>query len=58
MLFDKKTKKSVNNESMDVVRMWNTEFNLYSSSKEKINFNLRPGIPGKEIYDLLSWITP
>ena len=58
MLFDKKTKKSVNNESMDVVPMWNTEFNLYSSSKEKINFNLCPGIPEKEIDDLLSWITP
>ena len=46
VLFDKKPKKIVNNESLEIVRMLNTEFNEFSSSKQ---------IGG---LDLMSWITP
>ena len=58
VLFDKKTKKIVNNESLEIVRMLNTEFNEFSSSKQKSDLDLRPGTKEKEIDDLLSWLTP
>ena len=58
VLFDKKTKKIVNNESLEIVRMLNTEFNEFSSSKQKSDFDLRPGNKEKEIDELMSWITP
>ena len=58
VLFDKKTKKIVNNESLEIVRMLNTEFNEFSSSKQKSDFDLRPGSKEKEIDELMSWITP
>ena len=32
VLFHKKTKKIVNNESLEIVRMLNTEFDEFSSS--------------------------
>ena len=58
VLFDKKTNKIVNNESLEIVRMLNTEFNEFSSSKQKSNLDLRPGSKEKEIDELMSWITP
>ena len=57
VLFDKKTKKNFNNESLQIGRMLNTEFNEFSSTKPKGDLNLRPGSKEKEIYDL-SWLTP
>ena len=56
--FDKKTKKIMNNESLEIVRMLNTEFNEFSSSKQKSDLDLRPGNKEKEIDELMSWITP
>ena len=38
--------------------MLNTEFNEFSSSKQKSDFDLRPGSKEKEIDELMSWITP
>ena len=58
VLFDKKTKKIVNNESLEIVRMLNTEFNQFSSNKQKSGLDLRPGSKEKEIDELMSWITP
>ena len=58
VLFDKKTKKIVNNESLEIVRMLNTEFNEFSSSKQKSDLDLRPGNKEKEIDELMSWIKP
>ena len=58
LLFDKKTKKIVNNESLEIVRMLNTEFNEFSSSKQKSDLDLSPGNKEKEIDELMSWIKP
>lgn len=58
VLFDKQTKKIVNNESLQIVRMLETEFNDYCSSKEKAELDLRPKEKANEIDDLLSWIVP
>ena len=52
VLFHKKTKKIVNNESLEIVRMLNTEFNEFSSSKQKSDLDLRPGSREKEIEEL------
>ena len=35
VLFDKKAKKIVNNESLQIVRMLNTEFNEFLSSNSR-----------------------
>ena len=58
VFFDKKTKKIVNNESLQIVRMLNTEFTEFSSSKQKSDLDLRPSCKQKQIGDLLSWLTP
>ena len=48
----------MNNESLEIVRMLNTEFNEFSSSKQKCDLDLSPGNKEKEIDELMSWITP
>ena len=48
----------MNNESLEIVRMLNTEFNEFSSSKQKSDLDLRPGNKEKEIDELMSWIKP
>ena len=49
VLFDKKTRKIVNNESSEIIRIFNCAFNAFCGTDEqrKLNFypeNLRPAI--------------
>eukprot|EP00117_Sycon_ciliatum_P001005 scpid79910/ scgid6851/ Uncharacterized protein yqjG len=42
VLFDKKTKKIVNNESSEIIRMLNTEFNEFCETSEQRKLDLYP----------------
>jgi putative glutathione S-transferase len=52
VLFDTKTNKIVNNESTEIVRMLNSEFDAFASNK----VNLEPEALKQEIADLDAWI--
>ena len=58
VLFDKQTKKIVNNESSEIIRMLNSEFNQFCKSKEQVQLDLYPAHLQTEIDDLNSWIYP
>lgn len=42
VLFDKKTKRIVNNESSEIIRMLNSEFNAYCETEEQRQLDLYP----------------
>ena len=58
ILFDKQTMKIVNNESSEIIRMLNTEFNSFCKTKDQAELNLYPDHLKTEINDLNSWIYP
>ena len=58
VLFDKKTGKIVSNESSEIIRMLNTEFNALCSTKDQAELNLYPDDLKTEIDELNSWIYP
>ena len=56
VLWDKKTKTIVNNESAEILRMLNSEFDEFSSSDEKRSVDLYPENLRKQIDELNEWI--
>ena len=56
VLFDKKEKVIVNNESSEIIRMFNSEFNEFSASPEQASLDLYPAELQKEIDSLNEWI--
>ena len=56
VLWDKKMKTIVNNESSEILRMFNSEFNEYSSSDEQRAVDLYPENLRKQIDELNEWI--
>eukprot|EP01120_Amphizonella_sp_Union-15-10_P010767 TRINITY_DN442_c0_g1_i1.p1 TRINITY_DN442_c0_g1~~TRINITY_DN442_c0_g1_i1.p1 ORF type:complete len:321 (-),score=51.76 TRINITY_DN442_c0_g1_i1:34-996(-) len=55
VLFDKKQKKIVNNESSEIIRMLNSEFNKYAKNPE---LDLYPEEQRAQIDELNAWIYP
>ena len=56
VLWDKSTKTIVNNESSEIIRMLNSEFNEFSSGDEQKALDLYPANLRTEIDQLNSWI--
>ena len=56
VLFDKEKKVIVNNESSEIIRMLNSEFNEFSASSEQAALDLYPTELQKEIDSLNEWI--
>ena len=56
VLWDKKSKTIVNNESSEIIRMFNTEFNQFCSTPEHQKVDLYPVHSRKEIDELNEWI--
>jgi len=57
VLFDKKTQKIVNNESISIMRMLNQEFNEFSATKEQASLDLYPEEKRAEIDTLNDWLS-
>lgn len=58
MLFDKFQKKIVNNESSEIIRMLNTEFNAFCETVEQKEIDLYPKELQKEIDEINEWVYP
>ncbi len=58
VLFDTKTKTIVNNESAEILRILNSEFNAFCSSKERAALDVYPAHLRDEINGLNDWIYP
>lgn len=56
VLWDKKTKTIVNNESSEIIRMLNSEFNAFSATEEQKNLDLYPLSLRPAIDEINSWI--
>ena len=56
VLFDKKQKTIVNNESSEIIRNFNTEFNDFCKTEEQRALNLYPEHLRKQIDELNEWI--
>ncbi|XP_041476945.1 glutathionyl-hydroquinone reductase YqjG-like [Lytechinus variegatus] len=56
VLWDKKNKTIVNNESSEIIRMLNKEFNVFSASKEQQALDLCPPDLLRDIDEVNSWI--
>jgi len=56
VLLDKKTKKIVNNESSEIIRILNTEFNEFTETEEQALLDFYPKELRSEIDDLNNWI--
>lgn len=58
VLWDKKTSQIVNNESSEIIRMLNTEFNQFCKTEAHRKLNLYPEHLHQEIDSLNEWIYP
>ena len=58
VLFDKKTNKVVNNESADILRMLNTEFNEFSATEAQAKLDYYPEEKRNEIEEINDWMVP
>jgi putative glutathione S-transferase len=58
VLWDKKTKKIVNNESSEIIRMFNNEFNEFCATDAQRKLDLYPESLRDEIEALNGWIYP
>ena len=56
VLWDKKTKKIVNNESSEIIRMLNSEFNEFCATEEQKSLDIYPASLREEIDQLNEWI--
>ena len=56
ILYDKKFKKIINNESSEIIRMLNAEFNEFCATPEQKGIDLYPKELHKTIDDLNEWI--
>lgn len=58
VLFDKKTNKIVNNESSEIIRMLNTEFNAFCANNEQRALDIYPTDLREEINAVNDWVYP
>jgi len=58
VLWDKKQKTIVNNESSEIIRMFNTEFNAFCETPEQKELNFYPEDLRTEIDAMNEWIYP
>lgn len=58
VLWDKKTKTIVNNESSEIIRMFNKEFNAFCATEEQKTLDLYPAGLQEKIEELNGWIYP
>jgi putative glutathione S-transferase len=58
VLWDKKKETIVNNESNELLRMLNSEFNDFCKTEEQRKLDLYPENLRKQIDELNSWIYP
>lgn len=58
LLWDKKKKMAVNNESIDIMRMFNKEFNEFCATEEQKNLDLMPDDMKDTIEEINSWVAP
>lgn len=58
VLWDKKTGTIVNNESSEIIRMFNSEFNDFCASEDQKKLDLYPKDLQPQIDELNSWIYP
>ena len=58
MLFDKKTGIIVNNESSEIIRMLNSEFNQFCETEEQRKLDLYPESLRGAIDEVNSWVYP
>ncbi|XP_077990859.1 glutathionyl-hydroquinone reductase YqjG-like [Glandiceps talaboti] len=58
VLFDKKTNTIVNNESSEIIRMFNTEFNEFCKTEEQKKLHLYPEHLKEKIDEVNEWIYP
>ena len=56
VLWDKKKKTIVNNESSEIIRMLNSEFNAFCETEEQKKLDLYPESLRPQIEELNSWI--
>lgn len=58
VLFDKKTKNIVNNESSEIIRMLSTEFNDFCATEEQKAVDIYPEALRKDIDAVNDWVYP
>jgi len=58
MLFDKQSKKVVNNESSEIIRIFNRSFNALCETDEQRNVDLYPNELQTKIDEVNSWVYP
>ena len=58
VLYDKQKDTIVNNESSEIIRMFNSEFNEFCPTEEQKKLDLYPEPLRAEIEELNSWIYP
>ncbi|XP_033740535.1 glutathionyl-hydroquinone reductase YqjG-like [Pecten maximus] len=58
VLWDKQKKTIVNNESSEIIRMFNSEFNVYCANEEQQKLNFYPETLQKDIEEINEWIYP
>ena len=56
VLWDKETKTIVNNESSEIIRMFNSEFNDFCETAEHQNIDLYPSNLREAIDSINTWI--
>jgi putative glutathione S-transferase len=58
VLWDKQKNTIVNNESSEIIRMLNSEFNVFCKTPEQKQLDLYPEDRRKEIDEVNEWIYP
>jgi putative glutathione S-transferase len=58
VLWDKKTKQIVNNESSEIIRMLNCEFNEFCATEEQKKLDLYPAELRHQIDEINEWVYP
>lgn len=58
LLWDKKKGTAVNNESIDIMRMFNKEFNAFCPTEEQKNLDFFPDDLKDKIEEINSWVHP
>ena len=58
VLWDKEAKTIVNNESSEIIRMLNSEFNEFCETEQQRSLDLYPEHLRKEIDAINEWIYP
>ena len=58
VLWDKKERTIVNNESAEILRMLNKEFNAFCKTKEQAELDLYPDDKKSQIDEINEWVAP